>query len=190
MGRTADAIAEATRARELDPLSPIVNTDLAWCLLYGGRLDEAIAQFRTAIGVDANSASAHWGLGAALTVKRDYAGAIAELKQALTLSEGSPVLMGHLGMAYGLSGQAADASKILTELNAFAAREYVPSSAPALVQTGLGKNADALALLDKAYDEHDFALVFLRVAPWFERLRSDARFARLVQRMQIAAPAR
>src|SRR5204862_6550713 len=90
MGRTADAIAEATRARELDPLSPIVNTDLAWCLLYGGRLDEAIAQFRTAIGVDANSASAHWGLGAALTVKRDYAGAIAELKQALTLSEGSP----------------------------------------------------------------------------------------------------
>ena len=188
MGRTADAIREATRARELDPLSPIVNTDLGWCLLYGGRVDDAVAQFRTAIGVDANSASAHWGLGAALTGKRDYAGAIVELKQALALSEGSPVLMGHLGMAYGLSGNAAEASKILAELNALSAREYVPSSAPALVLTGLGKNADALALLDKAYDEHDFALVFLRVAPWFQRLRGDARFAQLVQRMQVALP--
>src|SRR5262249_47197228 len=128
--------------------------------------------------------------GAALTGTRDFAGAIAELKQALVLSEGSPVLMGHLGMAYGLSGEAAEASRILAELNAFSAREYVPSSAPALALTGIGKNADALAPLDKAYDEHDFALVFLRVAPWFERLRGDARFARLVQRMQIPGPAR
>jgi serine/threonine protein kinase/Flp pilus assembly protein TadD len=188
MGRTADAIREATHARELDALSPIVNTDLGWCLLYGGRVEDAVAQFRTAIGVDANSASAHWGLGASLTGTRDFAGAIAELKQALALSEGSPVLMGQLGMVYGLSGQAGEASKILAELNALSAREYVPSSAPALVSTGLGRNAEALALLDKAYDEHDFALVFLRVAPWFQPLRSDARFVQLVQRMQVALP--
>ncbi|HEV3140127.1 MAG TPA: protein kinase, partial [Vicinamibacterales bacterium] len=143
MGRTADAIREATRARELDALSPIVNTDLGWCLLYAGRVDDAAAQFRTTIGLDANYVSAHWGLGAALVEKKDYAAAIAELKQAVTLSEGSPVMMGHLGMAYGLSGDRAQATSVLSQLNALASREYVPSSAPALVQIGLAKKSEA-----------------------------------------------
>ena len=190
MGRTNDAVREATRGRELDPLSPIVNADLGWCLLYAGRVDEAVAQFRATIGLDANSAAAHWGLGSALIEQRDYASAIAELSQAVALSEGSPVLMGHLGMAYGLGGDRARASQVLTDLNALAARQYVPSSAQALVQIGLGRNSDALDLLDRAYDEHDFALVFLRVAPWFKSLRGDARFARVVTRIQLPAPVR
>ncbi|HYM23565.1 MAG TPA: protein kinase, partial [Vicinamibacterales bacterium] len=89
MGRFPDAIREETRARELDAASPIVNTDLGWCLLYAGRVDDAVAQFRTTIGLDPNYVSARWGLGAALIEKREYANAIAELKQALSLSEGS-----------------------------------------------------------------------------------------------------
>ena len=190
MGRTEDAIREATRARDLDALSPIVNTDLGWSLLYAGRVDEAVAQFRKTLGLDANYVSARWGLGAALLEKKQYGDAIAELKQAVALSEGSPVLMGHLGMAYGLSGARAEAANVLTQLNALAAREYVPSSAAALVQMGLGRGNDALDLLEKAYDEHDFALVFLRVAPWFKGVRSEARFAKLVERMQLPAAAR
>jgi Flp pilus assembly protein TadD len=178
------------RGRELDPLSPIVNTDLGWCLLYAGRIDEAVAQFRTTLSLDATSAAAHWGLGSALTEKRDYASAVAELNQAVALSEGSPVLMGHLGMAYGLGGQRAQATKVLTDLNVLATREYVPSSAQALVQIGLGRHSDALDLLDRAYDEHDFALVFLRVAPWFKSLREDARFAKIATQMQLPAPVR
>jgi TolB-like protein/Flp pilus assembly protein TadD/tRNA A-37 threonylcarbamoyl transferase component Bud32 len=188
MGRTADAIREGTRARELDGLSPIVNTDLGWSLLYAGRVDEAVAQFRTTTSLDANYLAAHWGLGAALIEKKDYATAIAELKQALSLSEGSPIIMGHLGLAYGLSGDKTQAADILTQLNALAAREYVPSSASALVQLGLGRNAEALDLLDRAYDEHDFALVFLRVAPWFQSLRSNPRFTQVAARMQLPEP--
>jgi len=111
--------------------------------------------------------------------------AITELKQAVALSEGSPVLMGQLGRAYGLSGAAAEANAVLAQLTALARREYVPSSAVALVHLGLGRNANALDLLDRAYDEHDFALVHLRVAPWFQSLRGDARYAQLAARMQL-----
>ena len=185
MGRVDEAIAEARRAQELDALSPRINTDLGWCLLYAGRAPEAAAQFRSTLELDRDYVSARWGLGAALTRQGSYADAIKELTQAVTLSEGSPVLIGHLGLAYGLSGASADATAKLTQLSGLAAREYVPSSSLALVQLGLGRKTEALDLLNRAYDEHDFALVFLQVAPWFDPLRNDPAFQRVAGRMQL-----
>jgi Flp pilus assembly protein TadD len=174
-----------TRAQALDALSPIVNTNLGWCLLYAGRAPEAVAQFRTTLEIDPNDAAARWGLGAALTSLRQYADAVQELNKATTLSDGSPVLQGHLGMAYGLNGATAEATAARVKLEELAGREYVPSSALALVQIGLGHNREAIDLLYRAYDEHDFALVFLRVAPWFAPLRGDPRFGQLAARMQL-----
>ena len=63
------------------------------------------------------------------------------------MSEGSPVLIGHLGLAYGLSGKPAEARKTLAELKTLADREYVSSSAIALVYMGLGDKAEALGWL-------------------------------------------
>ncbi len=189
MGRVDAAIDEVNRAQALDALSPIVNANLGWCLLYAGRTPEALAQFRTTLEIDPNAAAAHWGLGAALTAAHQYGAAITELDKAMQLSDGSPVLLGHLGMAYGLNREADRAAAARDKLEALAGREYVPSSALALVQVGLGHAGDALDLLSQAYDEHDFSLVFLRVAPWFNPLRGDARFEQLAARMQLPAHA-
>ena len=93
-GRVADAIAEVKRAQELDPLSPIVNTDLGWYLLYAGQAAEAVAQFRKTIEFDANSVSAHRGLGVALSRDGRYDEAIDELKRALDAVGEQP---GHAG---------------------------------------------------------------------------------------------
>jgi len=185
MGRLDDAIAEVKRAQELDALSPIVNTDLGWYLLYGGRPGEAVEQFRKTLELDANYLSARWGLGAAYAQRQLYDEAAAELKKAVTLSEGSPVPMSHLGFVYGLKGAAADARKTLADLNTMADRQYVPASAVALVYVGLNDKTRALDWLERAYQEHDFAMVFLDVAPWFKGLRGDPRFDELRRRMQL-----
>ena len=103
----------------------------------------------------------------------------------MSLSEGSPVLIGHLGFVYGLNGTPAEARKTLSELKTLADREYVPSSAIALIYVGLGDKAEALGWLERAYQEHDFSLVFLEVAPWFESVRGDPRFQQLLRRMQL-----
>ncbi len=187
MGRLSDAIAEVTRAQELDALSPIVNTDLGWYLLYSGRDSEAVEQFRKTLELDANYLSARWGLGASYAQQQRYEQAIEELTKAVSLSEGSPVPMGHLGFAYGLKGDIADARKTLAMLTTLADRQYVPSSTAALVYAGLGDKAHALELLEQAYQEHDFSMVFLNVAPWFKSLRSEARFEQLLRRMQLPA---
>jgi hypothetical protein len=93
--------------------------------------------------------------------------------------------MGHLGFVYGLKGAAADARKTRDDLNRLAERQYVPASAVALVYTGLGDRTQALDWLERAYDEHDFAMVFLDVAPWFKTLRGEARFDQLRRRMRL-----
>jgi TolB-like protein/Flp pilus assembly protein TadD len=187
MGRLNDAIAEVKRAQELDALSPIVNTDLGWYLLYSGRSSEAVDQFRKTLELDPDYLSARWGLGAAYAQQQLYDQAIEELKKAVSLSEGSPVAVGHLGFAYGLKGAAAEARRTLNELSTLADRQYVPSSTVALVYAGLGDKAKALERLEQAYQEHDFAMVFLDVVPWFKSLRGEARFQALVRRMQLPA---
>jgi len=188
MGRLNDAIDELKHAQSLDSLSPIINTDLGWCLLYADQSGEAIRQFRTTLELDPNYVSARWGLGAAFTQQHLYSDAAEQLKIARTLSEGSPLIVGHLGYAYGLSGARKEAVQTVSELQTMAAREYVPSSAMAIVQAGMGNKAEALDWLERAYEEHDFSLVFLQVAPWFESLRGDARFEQLTRRMQLPAP--
>jgi TolB-like protein/Flp pilus assembly protein TadD len=185
MGRLAEAIDEARRAQTLDALSPIVNTDLGWCLLYAGRGGEAVDQFRKTLDLDSKYVSARWGLGASYAQQRRFKEAVAELTQAVTLSEGSPLVSGHLGYAYGLGGMAPEARKTLAELKTLSSREYVPSTAIALVHAGLGEKAEALEWLGRAFDEHDFSLVFLDVAPWFDSLRTEPGYEPLRRRLQL-----
>jgi len=185
VGRVPDALAEVRRAQELDPLSPIVNSDLGWYLMYAGQLSDAIAQFRKTIEFDANSVSAHRGLGIAYSEQGQHAEAVAALKRALTLSENSPVILGHLGAAYAAATNRAEADAVLKELSTLAGREYVPSSSPAIVYAALGDNAHALDWLEKAYDEHDFAITQIQSAPWYKPLRGETRYAKLIARLGL-----
>jgi eukaryotic-like serine/threonine-protein kinase len=187
MGRLADAIAEVKRAQELDALSPIVNTDLGWYLLYSGRSSEAVDQFRKTLELDPGYLAARGGLGAAYAQQERYDDAIEEMKKAVSLSERSPIAIGHLGYAYGRKGATADARTTLADLNRLADRQYVPSSTLALVYAGLGDKERALERLEQAYREHDFAMVFLDVVPWFNSLRNEPRFQELLRVMQLPA---
>ena len=66
-----------------------------------------------------------------------------------------------------------------------AASQYVPASAPAIVYAALGERLMALDWLEKAYDEHDFGIVQIEIAPWFRTLRGEDRFQRLVTRLGL-----
>jgi TolB-like protein/Flp pilus assembly protein TadD len=184
-GRLPDAIAEVKRAQELDPLSPIVNSDLGWYLLYSGHYDDANVQFRKTIGLDSTSVSAHRGLGVAASETGQTEDAIAELTRALVLSENSPVVMGDLGAAYARGRHLTEAGRVLKDLQALSAREYVPSSAFAVVYAAMGDRTRALDWLEKAYDEHDFAMAQVGVVPWFQTLRSEDRFKKLLVRLDL-----
>jgi serine/threonine-protein kinase len=184
-GRVADALTQARKALDLEPLSPIVNSDIGYYLLAAGQPDEAITQLRKTLDLDSNSVSAHVRLGIALSDAGRHAEALTEIERALTLSENSPAVMGQLGAAYARQGNRAEAGRVVRDLEALSAREYVPATALATVHTALGDRDRALDALERAYDEHDFSIAQIGVAPWFRPLRGEERFQRLLTKLGL-----
>jgi serine/threonine-protein kinase len=185
LGRIPEALAEARSAQQLEPLSPIVNADLGLHLLYANRRAEAIEQFRKTLELDSNSVSAQQGLGIAYSLDGRHDLAIAALRRALELSKTSPVVMGQLGAAYARQGNRAAAAEVLADLKTLSERAYVPATSFALVHAALGDRAEALDWLERAYDEHDFSMPRIGIAPWYESLRSEARLQALLTRLGL-----
>lgn len=75
--------------------------------------------------------------------------------------------------------------KLLTELKSPSKRNYVFPSSVALIYAGLGEKDRALEWLEKGYREHDAGLVYLKIEPGFDPLRSDPRFKDLVRRVGL-----
>jgi TolB-like protein/DNA-binding winged helix-turn-helix (wHTH) protein/Tfp pilus assembly protein PilF len=182
MGRNSEAIAEMKKAENLDPLSLIINADLAELLLIAGFSDESIQQSRKTIDMDPNFAVAHYDLGQALVQKHMYSEAIAELETATKLSADSAICKSTLAYAYAVSGRRNEALKILNDLTR-RSRDFSSAAEIALIYVGLGENDQAMAWLEKAYSERFNPSILLR--PAFDPLRSDPRFQSLVHRIGL-----
>ncbi len=181
-GRHAEAIAESEHARELDPLSNIINTWVGSRYFFARQYDRAIEQYGNAMQMDPDFVPVHWVLGHALEQKHRYPEAILELEKAVRLSGGSPVYLASLAHAYGVTGQRNEAQKALSELRSAAKHRYVSSYDLALAELGIADRDQALALLSQAVEERCPRAAFLGVDPRFDELRSDARFKALLAR--------
>lgn len=182
IGRKAEALAHIERARELDPLSLIINTDYGWVYYLERRYDEAIAQYKQALELDPNFTLAHFDLALSYSALGRHEEAISEMQKAR--ERGSDYLAG-LGYVYAVAGRRAEALKTLDDLKRLAEKQYVPPYHFAWVYTGLGDKDKAIALLQKTYDEHTQHVIDFKTVPIFDRLRTDARFQDLVQKVGL-----
>jgi TolB-like protein/DNA-binding winged helix-turn-helix (wHTH) protein/Tfp pilus assembly protein PilF len=187
LGRGDEALAEARRAQDLDPLSLIIGTDRAWALYHLRRYDEAVAQCERVLALDADFALARWNLGQALVQKGEAGRAVEEIEHALRLAGPSPVFQASLAEALSAAGRRAEAVHILSGLQAQATQRYVSPADLARVHVALGETDRAFALLEKAFDERSDFFVNLKVDPRLDRLRADPRFLRLLARVGLAA---
>ncbi|HLG15085.1 MAG TPA: winged helix-turn-helix domain-containing protein [Blastocatellia bacterium] len=183
--RFDEAIAEAKRTQELEPLSLITDSHLAWILYMSGRYDQAIEQSRKLIEIDPNFFPARRYLGLAYEQKGMYQEAIAEFDRGVQLS-GSPLMVALLGHAYAASGKKAKAREVLTELEQLPKERYVSPYTIAAIYAGLDEKDHAFKWLERAYDERDIWLMNLKVDPVMKNLRSDRRFKDLLGRIGLA----
>jgi DNA-binding winged helix-turn-helix (wHTH) protein/TolB-like protein len=185
--RFDEAVAEARRTQELEPLSFTASSHLGWILYLSGRNDEAIATCTKILGLDPNSFPARRYLGLAYEQKGMYAQAIDEFQKGVKLS-GSPLILALLGHAYAVSGKTANARAVLNDLHDLSeapdvsARRYVSPYTVAAIYAGLGEKDQAFKWLERANEERDVWLMNLKVDPVFARLRSDKRFQDLLTR--------
>jgi len=184
LGRYDEAIAEMRKAENLDPLSLIINADLAELLILAHSYDESILQSRKTIEMDRNFALAHNQLGQAYLQKHMNDEAVAELQEAVQLSAGSPTCLANLARAYAASGRRSEAAKLLSDLKKHSSPGYSHASEIAVVYAALGDKNQAMTWLEKGYEERFNPGVLLR--PGFDPLRSEPRFQELLRRIGLS----
>jgi serine/threonine protein kinase/tetratricopeptide (TPR) repeat protein len=186
VGRLDEAISQMRRAEELDPLSLIINSNTEWVLYLARKNDEAIAHGRKTLEIDPSFFATHKYLGLLYMQKRMYEQAISEYQKARDLSVDDPHIIALIGHCYALAGKPDRARAALKELQELAKRRYVQPYSIAVIYTGLREKDQALAWLEKAYDDRSSYMVYLKVEPIFDSLHSEPRFKDLLQRLALA----
>jgi TolB-like protein/DNA-binding winged helix-turn-helix (wHTH) protein/Flp pilus assembly protein TadD len=183
MGRFQESFDQITKARALDPLSISINTSLGWRLYLARQYDRSIEQLRNTLEMDPTYELPHLLLGRAYQQKGDFARAIPEFQKAVELSHNTPLMVSALARANALAGNKVQAEKLLADLMAKSKREYVSPFYIAMVIEGLGRTALAMDWLEKAFDDRSNGLVFLKVDPELDSLRTNARFVELQRQL-------
>src|SRR5689334_6024001 len=182
--RFDEAIAEAKRTEELEPLSFVASSHLGWIYYLSGRNDNAIEQCRKILELDPSSFPARRYLGLAYEAKGMYPEAIAEFQTGVKLS-GSPLMLALLGHAYAVAGKKAEAQQVLNDLQQLPPQRYVSPYTVAAIYAGLGDQEQAFKWLDRAVEERDIWLMNLKVDPVFAKLRSQRRFTDTLARIRL-----
>jgi len=183
LGRFDEAIAESKRAVELDPLSPVINSDLGSNLMVARRYDEAIAQLRKTLEIDPTFSLAHGALGEALQFKGDLPGAIAEYTKAQELGA-DPRIRVLMAAAKAQSGDKDAAVRMLAELEEASRNREIPGAQRAVLYTSLGNRTEAIRCLEQSVADHDSQdVAWIKVYPTWDPLRGDPRFEALVQKV-------
>jgi TolB-like protein/Tfp pilus assembly protein PilF len=180
-GRTDEAVTAILRARALDPVG-VPGSSVAWILFQAHHFDEAVREERSALATQPDNVGNLTGLGFALIAKNQPADAIPSLEKAVSLS-GSPAATGILIRAYAQAGRRSDALRLLAELKRRREAGYIPAGAFVNAYLGLGDKEQTFYWLEQAYREKSNILQFLKSHPYFDPIRSDPRFADLVQRV-------
>ena len=185
LGNHAEALRLGRRARELDPLSLIVNSAEGQFLFFAGRSEDAIARLKKTLELDPDFWHAHLVLSAINAENRNFAEAVAEAEKAAQASGGNSQAFALKAYALARSGHTAEARAALFQMQKLSMRRYVPAYNLAIIYNALGEIDDALTQLEKAYTEKNVLMVFLEVDPKWNNLRSEPRFTALTKQMNF-----
>ena len=174
------------RAQDLDPLSLIVQTVTGHTLYCQRRYDEAIDQLKETLELDPDFGIARVGLGLAYIKKSQYDEAVKVLQRARDSWGDNPRVISALGFAHALSGNRAAAEQMLEDLKRASQDDAFPPTAMATIYVGLGERDLAMEWLAKAVEQPGEDQIWFAANPIFDPLRSDPRFDRLLERMNLS----
>jgi tetratricopeptide (TPR) repeat protein len=185
MERFEEASKEIRLAQQLDPTSLVIHTDIGFELYYARSYGEAVKQLQTVLEMNRVFPQAHLWLGRAYQQQGNYKDAVEEFKAAERGIPGWVVAIAAAGNVYALSGNADEARVLLRRLGELSKGNYVTPYGVALIWAGLGDRDQAFALLNKAVADRSHWLVWLKIDPRWDPIRSDSRFDDLVKRVGL-----
>ena len=179
LGRNDEAIAQTNQAIELDPVSSWYRNWLAAIAFFSRQYDLSMKL--------AENLGDEWAFSVGLCYmqKKMYPQAIASFEKNIARIGRQTDTLGTLALVYGLAGRKSETKKIISELKERSRHHYVFPSVFAYAYLGLGDKEQALTFLERAYEEQDPALFYLKVWPLLDPLRSEPRFQALLRRVNF-----
>ncbi len=185
-GRRDEALQEIKKAQQLDPLSLGINKDFAVILLYAGDYDKALEQCRKTLEIEPNFRVMSTYIAQIYELQERYAEATAELEKAHAAAPEDGEITYGLGQAYALMGRRDEAQRILNELNQpLKQNAYLPKEA-AYLHLLLGDKERAIAILEKAAEDHYMAVAELKTDPRLTELRNEPRVREILQKIRLS----
>jgi len=186
LGRHGEAIAEAERALELDPLSLVIHTAVGDVLFYARRYERAVSYYRRCVELDATFGPGHTDMARALEHLGRHEEAIAEFLLGVGHTPGArmPASTG-LATLLAAAGRREEAGAMIAALIERSQSAYVSPYGIASAYAVAGENAKALDWLERAYEQRDGTLVWIKVHPRMDGLRAEPRFRELLSKMKL-----
>lgn len=183
IGKYEEASTIGSRGLAISPLDSFAHTNHGTVLALLKRYNEAMQEFNEVTEKEPRNYYVYERMGAVLLWQGKKPEAIAAFEKSLSLSGVTGEKLAWLGYAYALSGRREEAMQILSQLDHEPKQNYVSPFYRALLEIGLGNREAALNWLEKAFDDRDEWMVYLRIYPEFDSLHSDPRFQKLEQRI-------
>jgi TolB-like protein/DNA-binding winged helix-turn-helix (wHTH) protein/Tfp pilus assembly protein PilF len=176
LGRFSEAEAEVRRAQKLDPLSPIVNMALPEVFTWERRYDEAIAEYKKIIALDASFPGSYGNLANLYERKHMYSEALDTMQPYLSL-KGQPDFLSELRRIYSASGYNAVLRKELEkDLQKRTQGKYTSPVGIAASYAMLGDQQHAFEWLERGYEERTSGMQYLAVGAEFDSIRANPKF--------------
>ena len=186
-GRLEESLQEMKQAEASDPLSAVTLLKAGFPSYIGRQYQRAIEKFQESIELDPNLWPSHWWLGQGYVASSQFDEAVRAFEKTMAITGRTPLILAELGRAHARRGNRGEARRLLQEAERRLKHsdEFVSSMEMAFVYADLGETERAFELLEKGYRDRQCGLIWIKVWPGLDPLRSDPRFTDLLHRMHL-----
>jgi serine/threonine protein kinase/Flp pilus assembly protein TadD len=185
-GDTKQAITYINRALELDPLSLLFNVRLSNIYYFQGDSERAIKLAHKILSENASASFLYNDIAIAYAQIKSFKEALAASQRATILMGEDPSTLSTLGIIYALSGRASEARWVAGTLEQLSKKRYVQAYSIASIYGALGDKNQVFTWLEKAAKQRDSYILRIKVDPVFDKIRSDPRYGRLLETVNLA----
>ena len=182
--RFNDAFITIKKAQDLDPVSLSINTDLGVLFYFNHQYDQAIAQYKKTLDLDPGFIRAYVTLASAYGKKGMYKIAIDMIHKAIELS-GDRAKIAVLGRIFAIAGKKREALNAIEELKELSKQRYISPYCISLIYATMDEKDRAMEWLENAYNKHASELIYLKVDPYLDNMRSDPGFKELLKKIGL-----
>jgi serine/threonine protein kinase/Tfp pilus assembly protein PilF len=183
MSRLPEALQQIKIAQQLDPLSPVINSNAAAFKIYDGQIDAGMADLKRLVEIEPNMPLAHQWLAFGYLRKKQYNDAIAEVKKDIETSGNTTLAFANAAFIYHVAGRQDEARAAAEEV--ISRVGFTPPAEMAAAYISIGEHDKAFQWLERGFIDHSGTMTYITWPPWFDEVYQDPRFVSLLKRMGL-----